>query len=58
MSIHYKRNDHASTVSHTENCLLQLEDDIKAFGSDDQKALLQSALDLLESLYFTLREDE
>lgn len=55
---HYKSNSYASTVSHTENCLLQLEDDIRAFGSADQKAALQQALDILEVLYFTLREEE
>jgi len=55
---HYKNDSYASTVSHTENCLLQLEDDIRAFGSDDQRAILQQALDLLEVLYFTLREEE
>ena len=58
MNIHYKNDSHASTVSHTENCLLQLEDDIRAFGSEDQRVILQQALDLLEVLYFTLREEK
>ena len=58
LALHYKSNTDASTVSHTENCLYQLEENIKAFGSEDQKALLQGALDMLESLYYTLREDE
>ena len=55
---HYKSNSHASTVSHTENCLIQLVDDIEQFGSAEQKALMAQAQDLLESLYHTLREEE
>jgi len=55
---HYKSNADASTVSHTENCLYQLQDDIAKHGSEDQKEYLKNALWMLESLYYTLREDE
>jgi len=53
-----KDNSMASTVSHAENCLYDIEDDIMAKGSDIQKVALQNALNALETLYFMLQEEE
>ena len=53
-----KDNSMASTVSHAENCLYDIKDDIIKNGSLAQKVALSEALDKLETLYFTLREED
>ena len=51
-------NAMASTVSHAENCLYDINKEIEAKGSDLQKVALQNALNALETLYHLLREEE
>jgi hypothetical protein len=53
-----KSNSMASTVSHAENCLYEIKEAIVKNGSPDQRELLEKALTNMESLYFSLREDE
>lgn len=55
----FKANSSASTVSHAENCVIEVLGDMKKNGADiKQIELAEDALELLESLYFSLREDE
>ncbi len=54
---HLKSNSMASTISHAENSIIDVLQDIEEFGSQEQKVLISGALDLLEKLYFTLRDD-
>lgn len=58
IEIGIKDNAMASTVSHAENCLYDINRDIEQRGSEIQKVALQNALNALETLYFMLREDE
>jgi hypothetical protein len=51
-----KDNTMASTVSHAEDCLYDIQSDIESKGSDIQKVALQNALNALETLYFMLQE--
>ena len=53
-----KDNSMASTVSHAENCLYDINKEIETKGSDLQKVALQNALNALETLYHLLREEE
>ena len=53
-----KNNSTASLVSHAENVLYEIKTAIEGSGSSEQKELLVNALDTLEQLYFTLREEE
>ena len=58
IEIGIKDNAMASTVSHAENCLYDINTEIEAKGSNIQKVALQNALNALETLYFLLREEE
>lgn len=51
-------NAMASTVSHAENCLYDIKDEIEYKGSALQNMALQNALNALETLYFMLQEEE
>ena len=53
-----KSNGMASTVSHAENCLYDILQEINENGTLAQKVAISEALAKLETLYFTLREDE
>lgn len=53
-----KDNGMASTVGHCENCLYDIKVAIVQNGSPDQRELLEKALTYLESLYFSLQEEE
>lgn len=56
-----KSDSMASTVSHCENCLYEIKDIFDRSDKEpslEQEQLLRDALDTLEKLYFTLREEE
>jgi hypothetical protein len=53
-----KSNNMASTVSHAEDCLYGIREEIEKNGSEDQILILKEALGCLEELYFVLREEE
>jgi hypothetical protein len=53
-----KDNAMASTVSHAENCLYDIKTDIEDNGSVTQKVALEVALNALETLYFSLRNED
>lgn len=53
-----KSNAMASTVSHAENCLYDIKEEIEHRGSSMQNMALQNALNALETLYFMLQEEE
>jgi len=48
----------ASTISHAENSITEVLQDIEAFGSVAQRELALDALDCLEKLYMSLRDEE
>lgn len=48
----------ASTVSHAENCLYDILQDIKDRGTPEQQEAIYNSLESLETLYFLLREEE
>jgi hypothetical protein len=52
-----KSNAMASTVSHAENCLYDIIQDIKERGTPEQMEAMYNSLESLETLYFLLRED-
>ena len=52
-----KSNSMASQISHAEDCIINVLQDIESFASEEQKQLASGALDLLEKLYMSLRED-
>jgi hypothetical protein len=47
----------ASTISHAENSITEVLQDIEAFGSVAQRELALDALDCLSKLYDSLRDD-
>jgi hypothetical protein len=53
-----KANHHASTISHAEDCIYEVLTYIKKEGSEEQLKLALDALQELEQLYHSLREDE
>ena len=53
-----KNDSMAFTVSHAEDCLYGIKEQIEQNGSLAQKVALQEALAKLETLYFTLREED
>lgn len=53
-----KSNSMASTVGHTEDCLYNIKTQIEDNGSYEQRMALLNALDALETLYMSLREEE
>jgi hypothetical protein len=53
-----KSDSMASTVSHAENCLYDILQEIKERGSLEQKETLYNALEELETLYFSLRNED
>jgi hypothetical protein len=53
-----KCNAMASTVSHAENCLYDILQDIKERGTPEQMEAIYNSLESLETLYFLLREEE
>ena len=55
---HLKSNSIASEISHAEDCIISVIQDIESFASEEQKQLASGALDLLEKLYMSLREDD
>ena len=52
-----KSNSMASTISHAENSITEVLQDIEAFGSVAQRELALDALDCLSKLYDSLRDD-
>jgi len=52
-----KDDSMASTVSHAEDCLYDIIQDIEKKGSLEQKETLYNVLESLETLYFSLRSD-
>jgi hypothetical protein len=52
-----KSNSMASQISHAENSIIEVLQDIEELGSEFQQRLASDALDLLEKLYMSLRED-
>jgi len=52
-----KDDSMASTVSHVEDCLYDIIQDIEKMGSIEQKETLYNVLESLETLYFSLRSD-
>ena len=52
-----KDDSMASTVSHVEDCLYDIIQDIEKKGSIEQKETLYNVLESLETLYFSLRSD-
>ena len=55
---HLKSDSMASQISHAEDCIINVLQDIEQFASEEQKQLASGALDLLEKLYMSLREDD
>ena len=53
-----KSNSMATTISHAENSIIEVLQDIEAFGSVAQRELALDALDCLEKLYMSLRDEE
>ena len=53
-----KSNAMASTVSHAEDCLYGILEDIKDYGTPEQREAIYNSLESLETLYFLLREEE
>ena len=53
-----KSDSMASQISHAEDCIINVLQDIEQFASEEQKQLASGALDLLEKLYMSLRDDE
>lgn len=50
-------NSMASTVSHAENCLYDILEEIEKHGTPTQLEAITQSLESLETLYFLLRED-
>jgi hypothetical protein len=48
----------ASQISHAENSIIEVLQDIEQFGSEYQKVLASGSLEQLEKLYMSLRNDE
>jgi hypothetical protein len=53
-----KSDSMASTVSHAENCLYDIAQEILEKGSLEQKETLHNVLSDLETLYFLLRNED
>ena len=53
-----KSNSMATTISHAENSIIEVLQDVEAFGSVAQRELALDALDCLEKLYMSLRDEE
>lgn len=55
----YNCNASASTVAHTENCIIEVLGDMKKNGATEKQIqMAEDVLELLESLYMCLREPE
>lgn len=52
-----KSNSMASQISHAEDCIINVLQDIEAFGSVAQRELALDALDCLSKLYDSLRDE-
>ena len=55
-----KMNAMASTISHSEDCILEVQDWLEDQNNPDNEdvlALIQQALDILANVYHDLRED-
>ena len=55
-----KMNAMASTISHSEDCILEVQDWLEDQNNPDNENLLraiQQALDILADVYHDLRED-
>jgi hypothetical protein len=52
-----KSNSMATTISHAENSITEVLQDIEAYGSVAQRELALDALDCLSKLYDSLRDD-
>jgi len=55
-----KMNAMASTISHSEDCILEVQDWLEEQNNPDNENLLraiQQALDILADVYYDLRED-
>ena len=55
-----KMNAMASTISHSEDCILEVQDWLEEQNTPDNENLLraiQQALDILADVYYDLRED-
>jgi hypothetical protein len=53
-------NAMASTISHSEDCILEVQDWLEEQNNPDNENLLraiQQALDILADVYYDLRED-
>jgi hypothetical protein len=53
-------NAMASTISHSEDCILEVQDWLEDQNNPDNEdvlALIQQALDILANVYHDLRED-
>ena len=53
-----KSNSMATTISHAENCIIEVLQDVEAYGSVAQRELALDALDCLEKLYMSLRDED
>lgn len=53
-----KDNAMASTVSHAEDCLYGILQDIQQKGTPEQREAIRNSLESLETLYFLLREEQ
>lgn len=53
----YKSSSIASAISHAEDILFNISDEIQKEGSKEQKELLALLKQSMEKLYFSLMED-
>jgi hypothetical protein len=53
-----KSDSMASSISHAENSIIEVLQDIEQFGSEYQKVLASGSLEQLEKLYMSLRNDD